>query len=96
MTLFWGALYIALLVFWLLVIARLVIEFTRMFARSWFPTGVAAVGLETVYTATDPPIRALRRLMPPVRLGTANLDLSVLVLSVLILIARAIVWHQVV
>jgi YggT family protein len=38
----------------------------------------AVVLLEIVYSATDPPIRTIRRLVPPLRLGAAVIDLSVL------------------
>ena len=34
--------------------------------------------LEIIYSATDPPIRTIRRLIPPLRLGGAVIDLSVL------------------
>lgn len=85
MTLFWSVVAYVLYLYLLLVLARFVIEFTRQFARSWRPAGVAAVGLEAVYLATDPPIRLLRRLVPPVRLGSVSLDLSIILLLLAIL-----------
>jgi len=68
-----------------IVLARVCVEITRQFARSWRPVGVAAVGIELVYVATDPPIKALRRVIPPLNLGSVSLDLSVLVLLLAIL-----------
>ena len=65
-------LYLYIVVIW----ARVVVEITRQFARSWRPVGVAAVGLELVYVATDPPIKLLRRLVPPLQIGGVSLDLS--------------------
>ncbi|MEZ5192861.1 MAG: YggT family protein [Nocardioides sp.] len=50
-----------------------------MFARSWSPRGVVLVGLELAYTVTDTPIKALRRVIPPLRLGGVALDVSFLV-----------------
>jgi YggT family protein len=91
MTTFWAAVGLALLVFYLLVIARLIVETTRSFARSWRPAGAAAIGLEAVYTVTDPPMKLLRRLIPPLRLGGVSFDMSVIVLLILIWILRAIV-----
>lgn len=91
MTTFWAAIGLALLVFYLLVIARLIVETTRSFARSWRPAGVTAVGLEAVYTVTDPPMKLLRRLIPPLRLGGISFDMSVIVLLFGIWILRAIV-----
>ena len=69
-----------LLVFFILLIARLVFDYVMMFARSWRPSGVAAVGLEVVYSATDPPLKALRRVIPPLRLGNFSIDLGFMVL----------------
>ncbi len=91
MTTFWAAIGLALLVFYLLVIARLIVETTRSFARSWRPAGAAAVGLEAVYTVTDPPMKLLRRVIPPLRVGGVSFDVSVIVLLVTIWILRAIV-----
>ena len=70
----------ALLVFFILLIARLVFDYVMMFARSWRPSGVAAVGLEVVYSVTDPPLKALRRVIPPLRLGNFSIDLGFMVL----------------
>jgi YggT family protein len=80
MTLFWGVIAYLLYLYILVVLARFVIEATRQFARSWRPAGVAAVGVELVYLATDPPLRMLRRLVPPVQLGSVSLDLSIIIL----------------
>ena len=80
----------ALWLYIILVLARVVIEWTRQFARSWRPIGTAAIGLELVYAATDPPIRALRRLVPPLQLGTVSLDLSVIILLVVLIIVRVV------
>ena len=91
MTLFWGVIAYVLYVYLLIVLARLVIEFTRQFARSWRPGGVAAIGVEVVYVATDPPIRMFRRLVPPVRLGSVSLDLSIILLLLTILALQWIV-----
>ena len=75
-----GVAYFALLVFFILLIARLVFDYVMMFARSWRPSGVAAVGLEVVYSVTDPPLKALRRVIPPLRLGNFSIDLGFMVL----------------
>jgi YggT family protein len=72
--------YFVLLVFFILLIARLVFDYVMMFARSWRPSGVTAVGLEVVYSVTDPPLKALRRVIPPLRLGNFSIDLGFMVL----------------
>jgi YggT family protein len=90
MTLLWGVVGYALYVYIILILARLVLDWTRQFARKWRPAGAAAVGVELVYIATDPPIRLLRRLVPPLQLGTVSLDLSVIILLIVL-----IALHQV-
>lgn len=91
MATFWAAIGLVLLVFYLLIIARLIVETTRSFARSWRPVGAAAVGLEVVFVVTDPPMKALRRVIPPLRLGGISLDISVWVLLLMVWILRIFV-----
>ena len=73
---------------------RFVTEWVQVFARSWSPRGVLLVALELVYSVTDPPIKALRRFIPPLRIGNFALDLSMLLVFigayVLLRINRAI------
>lgn len=90
MTLLWGVVGYALWVYILLILARIVLEWTRQYARKWRPVGAAAVGVEIVYLATDPPIRALRRLVPPLQLGTVSLDLSVIILLIVLIALRVV------
>jgi YggT family protein len=87
----WAAIGLALLIFYVMVVARLIAETTRSFARSWRPAGFTAVGLEIIYTITDPPMKLLRRLIPPLRLGGVSIDISVIVLFILILILQEVV-----
>ena len=49
-------------VFFVVLIARLVFDWIQVFARQWTPRGVVLVVAEAVYTVTDPPIKAVRRL----------------------------------
>jgi len=72
-------LYVLLWVFLGLLWARFIVDWVQVFARSWEPRGILLVVLEGVYSATDPPIKALRRVIPPLRLGTVALDLSFLI-----------------
>ena len=70
--------------YFILLIARLVFEYVFMFAREYTPTGAVLVVVEAVYTATDPPLKLLRRFIPPLRLGGVAIDLSFLVLIVVV------------
>lgn len=74
--------------YWLVLIARLIFDFVQIFARSWEPRGPILLVAEFVYSITDPPLRALRKVIPPLRLGSVSLDLAflVLILGVQILI----------
>ena len=74
--------HIVLWVFIALLWIRFVFDWVQVFARSWSPRGPLLVLLEGVYSATDPPIRALRRVVPPLRLGSVSLDLSFLIVLV--------------
>ena len=61
---------------------RFVVDWVQVFARSWAPSGPLLVVLEVVYSVTDPPIKALRRVIPPIRLGSVALDLSFIIVLV--------------
>jgi YggT family protein len=85
MVTFFAVIEYVLYIYIIVILARVVVETTRQFARSWRPLGVAAIGLELVYAATDPPIKLLRRLVPPLQIGGVSLDLSILILLLAIL-----------
>ena len=83
--------YYVLLAFLFLLIARLVMEYVFLFARSYEPKGAVVVVLEVIYSITDPPLKFLRRFIPPLRLGGVSLDLSFLVLFVIVTIGLSLV-----
>ena len=72
----------ALYVFLILLFFRLVMEYVFMFRRSYRATGVVALALEAAYTVTDPPLKALRRVLPPLRFGNISLDLGFILLFI--------------
>ena len=75
-----NVLYLVVLLFFLILLVRLVLDWVQFFARDWRPTGPALVVAEVTYSITDPPLRALRRVLPPLSLGAVRLDLAFLVL----------------
>lgn len=78
-------LLITLLRLYLLVlIARIVIDLIQVFSRDWRPTGVILVIANVIYALTDPPIKFLRRFIPPLRLGGVALDVSFIVVFIAI------------
>ena len=84
-------LYIALTCFLVVLIFRLVMDYVFQFARSWQPGKAMVVVLEATYTVTDPPLKLLRRVIPPLRLGGVALDLSFFVLMIIVYILISIV-----
>ena len=75
----------------ILLIARFVLDWVQLLARHWRPRGLVLVFCEGLYSITDPPLRAVRRVIPPLRLGAVMLDLSPMILLIAILVLRRIV-----
>lgn len=88
---FFGALYLALLGYVIILLVRLVIDWIQVFARDWRPRGLTLIVAETAFTLTDPPLRLLRRVVPPLRLGQIQLDLAFLILMIACTFAMRIV-----
>ncbi|WP_019970078.1 YggT family protein [Mycobacterium sp. 141] len=86
MSLLFEILFFALFIFWLLLIARVVVEFIRSFSRDWHPRGLTVVILEVILTLTDPPVKLLRRVIPQLTIGSVRLDLSIMVLLLVVFI----------
>ncbi|MDP4689743.1 MAG: YggT family protein [Candidatus Nanopelagicales bacterium] len=68
--------------YWLILIGRLIFDFVQIFARSWQPRGPILVIAEAIYSVTDPPLRFLRRFIPPLKLGGVQFDLAFLILII--------------
>ena len=66
--------------YFLVLIGRVVFDWIRILAREWRPRGPALLVAEPIYTLTEPPLRALRKVIPPLRLGQVSVDLSFMVL----------------
>ncbi len=75
----------------LVLIGRLVFDIVQMLARDWQPKGVMLIIAEIIYTLTDPPLRALRKVIPPLRLGAISFDLAFIVLFIGLQVIIAIV-----
>ncbi len=86
--------FFALLVFLLLLIFRLIMEYVFLLARSYRPTGLVAAALELAYSVTDPPLKALRRVIPPLRIGQVSLDLGFIILFIVVRILMGVVGAQ--
>lgn len=77
--------------YFIALLARLVSDWIQVFARDWQPRGPLLVVLEAIYTVTDPPLKFIRRFVPPLRLGSIALDLAFIILIIAVNIALAVV-----
>jgi YggT family protein len=75
-----------LYIYLVILIGRMIFSLVQSFARDWRPTGLLLVLAETIFTLTDPPLKFLRRFIPPLRIGMVALDLSFTVLFIVVLI----------
>jgi YggT family protein len=71
-------------IFLLLLFARMVLSWVPVLVRDWEPHGPVLVVAELVYSVTDPPLRALRKVLRPVRVGNVMLDLAFIGLYILV------------
>lgn len=71
---------LAVLIWWLLqiyflaMIGRLIVDLLLSVNRGWRPSGLVLILVESVMTVTDPPLKAVRKIIKPVRLGAIQLD----------------------
>ncbi len=73
--------------YFVVLLARFVIDLVQMLSRNWRPTGVVLLISEFVFTITDPPLKLLRRIIPQLKIGGVTLDLSFLILIILLQVA---------
>jgi YggT family protein len=75
----------------LILIGRMILSWIQAYSRSWSPTGFVLVLAEIVFTATDPPLRFLRRYIPSLRMGNVALDLGFIVLFLVLVVLLNVV-----
>jgi YggT family protein len=80
---------LALVVFFVFMWARLVFDWVRVLQPEWRPRGAGLVIAEASYAVTDPPIRVVRRVIPPIRVGVAKLEFS---WSIVMLACLVLIW----
>jgi len=85
-----GILYLVVSLYLLLLFGRLIIGWIGVFARDWRPSGPLVVVLEVIYSATDPPLKLLRRVIPPLTIGSVRLDLGFMILFIACITLRSI------
>jgi len=88
-----SALIFVVYLFFAALICRLVLDWVQVLARDWRPKGPVLVLAEAIYTVTDPPLKFLRRLIPPLSLGTIRLDLAFLVLMLAVSLTLSLLQY---
>lgn len=83
-------LYAVLSLYLFVLIGRLVFDWIMVFSRDFRPRGAVLVLANGIYSITDPPLKALRKVIPPLRLGGIALDLGFLVLILAVSLARGL------
>ncbi|MFH0410908.1 YggT family protein [Corynebacterium sp. L4756] len=91
MTAFGIILFALLRLYALVLIIRIIIEMIQSFSRNFNPPRWFMVIAEPLFVITDPPVKALRKVIPPLQMGGVALDLSVLVLFIILQILQVIV-----
>ena len=84
-------LFYVLTIYLVVLVGRMIFGWIQVFAREWRPSGIILVIAEGIFTATDPPLKFLRRFIPPLRLGMVAMDLSFMVLFIVVLILLEVV-----
>jgi YggT family protein len=88
-------LYLVLYFVLIVLMVRFVMSLVMQFGRRWRPGRGAAATLEVVWSVTDPPLHALRRVIPPLRVGTVSVDMAflllLLILSLLMYVASQLI-----
>jgi YggT family protein len=75
-----------LTIYLVVLIGCMILSWINAFVRPWYPPRVVKFIAEAIFTLTDPPLKLLRRYIPPLRIGTVSLDLSFMVLFIVVLI----------
>ncbi len=83
--------FAALGVFILFMWVRLILDWARALQPRWRPKGALLVIAEACFTVTDPPLKVVRRVVKPIRVGQAQLDFAWSIILILALVLLYIV-----
>jgi YggT family protein len=71
-------------IFLLILFARMILSWVPVLVRDWEPKGPMLVFAEVIYSITDPPLKLVRKVLRPVRVGNMMLDLAFIGLAILV------------
>ena len=86
-----GAIALLAGLYMLVLIARMIFDWIRFFSPLWRPSGIILPIANLVYALTDPPLKALRRVIPPLGIGGVGIDMAFLALYFIIYVAQNII-----
>ncbi|MFT8592253.1 MAG: YggT family protein [Bifidobacterium sp.] len=90
-SLIFAILHWAISAYLMILFARMILDWSRILAPRWYPRGVVASLIGIVYRLTDPPLRWLRRFIPPLSLGAIQLDMSFMVLYFVLVVLQVLI-----
>ena len=79
-----------LTLYWLILLGRIILDLVRSLTGGRGLSGLA-VPYGILYDLTEPVLRPIRRLLPPLRVGAVALDLSPILVFMLIVLLQRVV-----
>ncbi len=73
-----------------ILLARVILDWTRVLVPRWVPPGGLLVVIDWVYRLTEPPISWVRQYIQPIRLGTVAIDVGFIVVFVAVVILERV------
>lgn len=90
MSILGSVLFWALQFYFYAMFARFIVDLVVGVNRSWRPPGILMPVIDFAYTITDPPLKFVRRFVPPLRLGPFALDLAWTIVLIAVLFAQSL------
>ncbi|MDT7511211.1 YggT family protein [Bifidobacterium sp. H6bp9] len=74
----------------LILFVRMILDWVLVLSPRWYPRGFVASLIRVIYALTEPPLRWLRRYIPPLPMGRIQLDVSFMVLYAALIIIQVL------
>jgi YggT family protein len=78
-----------LTVYWIILFIRVLVSWAYLFGLRPPISGPFRTALDLLEDVTEPVLRPLRALVPPIRAGGVGLDLSIIIAFVILLVLRS-------
>lgn len=75
----------------LVLFIRMILDWAMVLMPRWYPRGVVASLIRVIYALTEPPLRWLRRYIPPLPMGRIQLDVSFMVLYFILIVIQILI-----